>query len=240
MTLRLPVGPLDVDAVIFDVGGVFVVPSPPIVREGLAGVTGIVGDDDAFVAAHYHGIAAYDRSEDPPERWPAYLEAYLAAVGVTPDDEVRTRAFELWRTPSRELWIHPVAHHVAALRRIAEEADVRLGIISNSDGTIEQVLADLTIAQVGVGAGVEVEVIVDSHLVGVTKPDPTIFPFALDVLGLAPERCAYVGDSFRNDVEGATAAGLTPVHVDPHGLRPDGDHRRVDQVGDLLDVLPRR
>ncbi len=232
---------LDVDAVIFDVGGVFVVPSPTVVRgrfDDLADVADLA--DDAFVAAHYHGIAAYDRSEDPPERWPAYLEAYLVAIGLTPDDEVRRRAVELWRTPSTELWTHVVAHHVVALREIATRADVRLGIISNSDGTIEQVLAERSIAQVGAGPGVEVEVIVDSHLVGVAKPDPTIFPFALDAMGLPPQRCAYVGDSYRNDVEGAAAAGLTPVHVDPHGLGPPGDHRRVSGVGDLLDHLPRR
>ena len=232
---------LDVDAVIFDVGGVFVVPSPTVVREHLAGVGGVddAGDDD-FVAAHYHGIAAYDRGEDPPERWPAYLGAYLRAVGIAPDDEVLASVLALWRTPSTGLWTHVVTHHVAALRRIAEAADVRLGIISNSDGTIEQVLADRSIAQIGPGDGVEVEVIVDSHIVGVTKPDPTIFPFALDVMDLPPERCAYVGDSFRNDVEGARAAGLTPIHVDPHGLGPAGAHRRIDQVGDLLAHLPRR
>ena len=232
---------LDVDAVIFDVGGVFVVPSPAVVRghfDDLAGVASAT--DDAFVAAHYHGIAAYDRSEDPPERWPAYLEAYLVAIGLTPDDEIRRRAVDLWRTPSIELWTHVVAHHVAALREIAAQTDVRLGIISNSDGTIEQMLADRSIAQVGAGPGVEVEVIVDSHVVGVAKPDPTIFPFALDAMALAPHRCAYVGDSYRNDVEGAAAAGLTPVHVDPHGLGPPGDHRRVGGVGDLLDHLPRR
>ncbi|MEO1064604.1 MAG: HAD family hydrolase [Actinomycetota bacterium] len=233
--------PLDVDAVIFDVGGVFVVPSPTVVRDRLAGIAGIDdAPDGAFVAAHYHGIAAYDRSEDPPERWPAYLAAYLTALGAATDDEARTRAIELWRTPSTGLWTHAVAHHVAALQRIADEADVRLGIISNSDGTIEQVLADQRIAQVGDGPGVPVEVIVDSYLVGVTKPDPTIFPFALEPMGLPPERCAYVGDSFRNDVEGATAAGLTPVHVDPHGLGPAGEHRRVHEVGDLLEHLPRR
>lgn len=232
---------LDVDAVIFDVGGVFVVPSPAIVREQLAGVPGVAAaTDDAFVAAHYHGIAAYDRSVDPPERWPAYLGAYLSSVGVEADDEVLARALALWRTPSTGLWTHSVAHHVASLRDIEARADVRLGIISNSDGTIEQVLADQQIAQVGEGPGVAVEVIVDSHLVGVAKPDPAIFPFALDVMGLAPGRCAYVGDSYRNDVEGAAAAGMTPVHVDPHRLGPEGDHRRIDQVGDLLVHLPRR
>ena len=232
---------LDVDAVIFDVGGVFVVPDPTLVRRQLAGIPGIDAvTDDLFVAAHYHGIAAYDRSEDPPERWPAYLTSYLGSVGVAVDDEVLGRGLELWRTPSTGLWTHAVAHHVEALRHIDAGADVRLGIISNSDGTIEQVLADRAIAQVGPGPGVEVEVIVDSFLVGVAKPDPAIFPFALDVMDLPAERCAYVGDAFRNDVGGATAAGLTPIHVDPLGLGPVGDHRRIDQVGDLLDHLPRR
>jgi putative hydrolase of the HAD superfamily len=99
------------------------------------------------------------------------------------------------------------------------------------------VLRDTGVAQVGPGGGVEVEVVVDSNVVGVTKPDPAIFPFALEPMGLAPGRCAYVGDSFRNDVVGARAAGLTPVHLDPLGLGPDGDHLRITSLGDLRGLL---
>ena len=41
-----------------------------------------------------------------------------------------------------------------------------------------------------------VVIIVDSTIVGVAKPDPAIFSFALDVLDVKPEHVAYVGDSY--------------------------------------------
>ncbi|MEM9034833.1 MAG: HAD family hydrolase [Actinomycetota bacterium] len=227
---------LDVDAVIFDVGGVFVVPDPTRVRAELADLCDLTAvADDAFVRAHYHGIAAYDRSFDQPERWPAYLEDYLGSLDVEVTGAILERGVALWTTPTLGLWVHRIDAHARALRDLA--ATTRLGMISNADGTIEDVLLATAVAQVGQGDGVEVEVIVDSHVVGVTKPDPTIFPFALEPMGLPAHRCAYVGDSFRNDVEGARAAGLTPVHLDPYGLGPDGDHLRIGALGDLRPLL---
>lgn len=228
---------LDVDAVIFDVGGVFVVPQPDRVRAELTDLCDLSGvADEAFVTAHYHGIAAYDRSVDQPERWPSYLAAYLGSLDVDVSDEMIERAVALWVTPTIGLWVHRIDAHAEALRALAA-IPTRLGMISNADGTIEEVLRSTGVAQVGPGDGVEVEVIVDSTVVGVTKPDPAIFPFALEPMGLEPERCAYVGDSFRNDVEGARAAGLTPIHLDPLGLGPAGDHLRIASLGDLRGLL---
>lgn len=231
---------LDVEAVIFDVGGVFVVPEPARVREHLGELCDLRGlADDRFVRAHYHGIAAYDRSVDAPERWPAYLEDYLGSLGVEVTEAMIERGVALWTTPTLGLWVHRIAAHAATLRELAARP-TRLAMISNADGTIAEVLRATGVAQVGPGDGVEVEVIVDSHVVGVTKPDPAIFAFALEPMGLAPERCAYVGDSFRNDVEGARAAGLTPVHLDPYDLGPEGDHLTIRALGDLRDLLAPR
>jgi FMN phosphatase YigB (HAD superfamily) len=51
--------------------------------------------------------------------------------------------------------------------------------------------------------------------VGVEKPDPAIFAFALEALDLPAERCIYVGDSVHFDVNGASAAGIAAVHLMP-------------------------
>lgn len=54
--------------------------------------------------------------------------------------------------------------------------------------------------------------IVISGEVGVKKPDPRIFSFALDKAGLNPAEVAYVGDT-QEDVRGAIAAGLIPILI---------------------------
>ena len=57
----------------------------------------------------------------------------------------------------------------------------------------------------------------------------------LRALGVPPgQTVLHVGDSLRYDVAGALAAGLQPVHLDPHGLCPAPDgHRHVRTLTEL-------
>jgi putative hydrolase of the HAD superfamily len=80
-------------------------------------------------------------------------------------------------------------------------------------------------------------VVIDSHVVGVEKPDPAIFGFALRAMDLDPARCLYLGDSIRIDVAGARAAGLTPVLVTPDPTARAGDFPRIRAVAELLQLL---
>jgi FMN phosphatase YigB (HAD superfamily) len=76
--------------------------------------------------------------------------------------------------------------------------------------------------------------VVDSHVVGVAKPDPRIFDHALVHFdGADRARIAYVGDSVTMDVAGATAAGLHPVLVDPYDDHAGAAFARIRSLGDL-------
>ena len=80
--------------------------------------------------------------------------------------------------------------------------------------------------------------IVDSHVVGVAKPDPRIFEHALPCFpGIAPERIAYVGDSVTMDIGGARAAGLHPILLDPYDDHADADFERIRSLRELLAML---
>jgi putative hydrolase of the HAD superfamily len=70
------------------------------------------------------------------------------------------------------------------------------------------------------------DIITVSAELGVSKPDPRIFEPALLHTGLVPEEVAYVGDSIDDDVQGALAAGLRPVHLDR--IREDGSEVDFD------------
>jgi putative hydrolase of the HAD superfamily len=82
----------------------------------------------------------------------------------------------------------------------------RIGIISNWDSRLESILA-------GLGLSDLFEVVVISSLVGFSKPHPRIFEIALERVGLRPDEAVHVGDTFRDDVEGARSAGIEPVLV---------------------------
>ena len=60
------------------------------------------------------------------------------------------------------------------------------------------------------------------------SPTRRIFVSALEVLGLPPDRIAYVGDCVRNDVRGAEAAGLMPLLLDPLRRPPATRHERIE------------
>jgi HAD superfamily hydrolase (TIGR01549 family) len=89
---------------------------------------------------------------------------------------------------------------VPTLRGLRERGTV-LGVISNSAGTVADDLAAFGLLDY-------LDVVVDSTVVGVEKPDRRIFEVALERLGLPGEDCWYVGDGLVNDVLGAQAAGL--------------------------------
>jgi putative hydrolase of the HAD superfamily len=226
----------DFDAVLLDAGGVLVLPAHEPIREALAELE-IDVDARHLDAAHYAGMRGLDEAPHGRFDWGHYLAAYLHRLAVPAAR--RAHASQRLRATfdaSATLWRRPTAGVRDGLAALAARG-LRLGVVSNADGTVAARLCELSICQVGAGTGVPVEVVVDSHVVGVEKPDPAIFGFALRAMGLEPSRCLYLGDSVRIDVAGARAAGLTPVLVTPDPDARDGDFPRVRGVEALLDIL---
>ena len=81
------------------------------------------------------------------------------------------------------------------------------------------------------------EIIIDSKVVGVEKPDPAIFAMALEATGTVPDRTVHVGDTLFADVVGALAAGLRPLHLDPIGWRKDDRHEHVTSLTALAELV---
>ena len=103
-----------------------------------------------------------------------------------------------------------------------------VAVISNTeDGRVRDALELAGLAR-------RFDVIVDSHLVGVSKPDPAIFRHALGLLGVEPGEAVFVGDSYAHDALAARAAGLAAVLLDPLDLHPEAACPRIRRLGDLL------
>lgn len=126
------------------------------------------------------------------------------------------------------LWDLPVEGAQECLDTLAS-AGLRLGVVSNADGRIASALARAGLAD-------RFEVIVDSTVVGVAKPDPAIFRHALEPLGLEPERTWYLGDTVTYDAAAAEAAGLTSWIVDHGGTHVLDHPRRVASLAEFTDL----
>jgi putative hydrolase of the HAD superfamily len=87
----------------------------------------------------------------------------------------------------------------------------RLGIVSNFYGNLDGVCRSIGLCSI-------FSVLVDSHCVGVEKPDPAIFRVALDALGATPQTTVFIGDSLRRDREGARRMGMRFVWLQPANI----------------------
>lgn len=143
------------DAVIFDVGGVLLVPAAARIGPTLAPFAMEVTEERAE-RAHYVGVRALDEApdEDVMAERRAYLDAYTREIGVPAEDrDAAIRALRvLWNGPNLDLWQQHVRGSVDGLRRL-HGTGLKLGIVSNADGTIEEQLRRGRICQVGEGLG---------------------------------------------------------------------------------------
>ena len=106
-------------------------------------------------------------------------------------------------------------------------AGLRLGVVSNWDCSLAQVLDRL-------GVGDRFDAVSVSAVVGAAKPDPAIFRDALDSIGTPPGRALHCGDRPRYDCAGATAAGVRAVLVDRAGALASGPCPRIASLAELL------
>lgn len=110
----------------------------------------------------------------------------------------------------------------------------RLGIVSNFYGNLAAVCDNLDLQPL-------FSVIVDSSVVGFSKPDPRIFQHAMDELDLTPAAAIFVGDSFARDMAGARAVGMRHIWLAGDGADASraccpGDHV-IRSLGDVETVL---
>lgn len=222
------------DAVLFDAGGVLVLPDPTVLGPLLAHYGG-----DPSVArhrrAHYAGMRDKSHTGSLEGDWLAYDTAYVDAVGVRAADRAEA-ADVLNRTRTADLWRWPIPETMQALQRLAS-IEVPMGVVSNASGQIEGALKR-SVCQVGGGPFVTMRCIVDSHVVGIEKPNPAIFDHALPHFAdIDSSRIAYVGDSVSMDIAASAAAGLHPILIDPYDDHVGADFERLTSVGVLADEL---
>jgi putative hydrolase of the HAD superfamily len=88
------------------------------------------------------------------------------------------------------------------------------------------------------GFGPLLDAVVISEEAGVTKPDPRIFRLALDALGCEAGETVMIGDAWGTDIEGARAAGISPVWFNRFGAAsPDPSVKEIHSLAPWASVL---
>ncbi|MBX3249119.1 MAG: HAD family hydrolase [Myxococcales bacterium] len=210
-----------------------------------AGNTLVYLDHAAVAAIAGLDAGAVERAEAPAKRryeamlregashedgWAAFMRELLGAAGLASARVDETVVALRAAHDELNLWRRVPSGLPEALRRL-RQAGWKLGVVSNSEGRLRELFDVLALTSL-------FEVIVDSGVVGLQKPDPRVFWLATEALGVAPPDAVYVGDIPAVDVDGARAAGLSAALVDTLGVFPDyRGAPRYERTEALIDDL---
>lgn len=196
---------MEIEAVLWDYGGVFT-PSPFHAAHAYARAQG--ADPDEFVRIVF---GSYDADTEHPwhrlERGEmSFADALGEIAGQADDAGVRFDAREMFSTLADDgIDRSVVVEYVRTLR----SSGVRTAIVTNNireygDTWRERLEVDALF-----------DVVVDSCLEGVRKPNPVIYRTALERVGVTDPARAVFLDDFEHNVETARGLGLHGIVVEP-------------------------
>jgi putative hydrolase of the HAD superfamily len=224
--------PASVEAVLLDAGGVLIDLDYRYLQRLIEPVHQEVPESEL---SHAESLARKEINRSVGDdgkvahRWREYFHIILDQVGV-PGDEHAALIDSLWEAHQRVgLWTVAAQGALEAVSELKRRG-LRLGVVSNAEGTVARNLDDAGFA----GA---FDTIVDSHLVGIMKPDPAIFHIALERMSLKADRAVFVGDMPEIDVKGAKAAGIVPILLDRHDLHTEVPSARIRSLDELPGLL---
>jgi len=225
-------------AVLFDAGNTVVLINYAVVVEALA-AEGLEFEEARVREAEYRArvrldpILAQSNSTESPNIFQIYMRFVCEDLGVE-WGAAAERALQRIAESKRKhnLWNQPNRQAPGVVERL-QRRDLAVGMISNSDGSIERMITKEGLAPY-------FRFVLDSRVVGVEKPDPRIFQMALERAGVAPDEAVYIGDLYSIDVVGSRAAGLDAILLDPGGLWGHVDCPKAKDLSEAVDIVLRR
>jgi putative hydrolase of the HAD superfamily len=215
-------------AIFFDVGNTLLFPNrerihAPLTKRGITADAGHLRDVERRIKNEFDSLTTTGNHDH--SFWWMYYTQLFSEIGLK-DDALRDELVNNIRDSGNWDQIPPGTRE--QLKQISRRFPI--GVISNADGRIEDVLRRCSIADC-------FQSITDSGLVGYEKPHPEIFRQALETLKAKPEESLYVGDVYSVDYLGATGAGMQAVLMDVSGAYANKGVARVESLGELQSVL---
>jgi putative hydrolase of the HAD superfamily len=205
----------EIRAITFDVGGTLIEPWPSVgdIYAEVAADFGLTSLSPAELNRAF--VTAWRAKQDFDYSESAWLEL-VAATFDRPANELPSGFFDRLYARFTEPDAWRIFADVAPALEALAKLPVRLAVISNWDDRLRPLLATLDLARFFESATISCEA-------GFAKPAPEIFAAAAARLALPPNAILHVGDSRREDVEGARAAGFRTALVDRAGGGGDLD-----------------
>ena len=223
-----------IHTVFLDAGGVLIHPnwqrvSDTFARHGIDVTAAALREAEPEVKFGIDTAEGVSQTNDA-DRGGAFFNGILDVTGVPRGARRDAALSELYAYHmEHNLWEDVDVEAAATLTRLRNDG-LRLAIVSNANGIVERAFER-------VGLHGYFDVICDSHIEGVEKPDPRFFQIVLERTGSRPEATIHVGDLYHVDVMGARRAGLRQLLLDPHGLYDAFDVARIRRLSELRDYV---
>ena len=232
---------LSAQAILFDVGGTLISEDPCDSILPFLDRLGARYNRNRWLEAIQKADAYHSAHQDHAKNWEQALGVWrefdrimLETLEVENAQTHLETLVNAWNDPS--VWpVFPGARDTIA--ELCARGH-RLGVISNWDGGLEQVLEVVGLRQ-------HFEFVIASATFGTRKPDPRIFHAALERLGLPAQDVVYVGNNLKHDAHAARGVGMHAVLIPSFGqeLRDGADLERItvlDNLNQLLEHFPAR
>jgi putative hydrolase of the HAD superfamily len=212
-------------AVVFDVDFTIARPGPDLGPEGyrrLAARFGFELDPACYDEARRAAFATLTRHPEldhDQEIWVLFTQRIIEGMGGSGDTYgAAVEMTRAWEHAQHFELFDDVPATLAALRG----RGLAVGLLSNTERDLELFVSH---------HGLEVDAVLTSLAHGKTKPHETIFRRMLELLHVAADEAAMVGDTVDDDIEGARAVGMTAILLDREGRYPEVDPRLDDLRG---------
>lgn len=229
-------------AISLDVGNTLLFPDPSIEgiyrgvaeRHGLPLADSFSGDvfSDAWRAEQSlrKGELLYGTSHAEALRFWMAVNRRIFPEAEVPSPVLKEFVEDLYYTfASGHVW--RVAHDLEALVRACRECGVRTALLSNWDLRLRSLLSDLDLIA-------KVDEVLISAEYGIEKPHPRIFATLAELLNLRAGEILHVGDTWEDDVVGATEAGFQAAWLNPEEREIPDESLPVYVVCSLGDLIP--
>ncbi|MGD8505545.1 MAG: HAD family hydrolase [Candidatus Bathyarchaeota archaeon] len=218
-----------IKAVLFDLGWTLVnIMESPEIYKRILEASGVRISAEEALKAHQANERESNIFEGMIELgedfWVKWNQKFLERLGIQENRELLAqRIIELWWEYAG-LELYPDV--VETLTQLKARG-VKVGVVTNGlKSDFQQILSK-------VGLSDHFEVVVGIDTCKKAKPNREIFLYAINKLRVRPGEAIFVGDSVKQDYEGAEKAGLKPLLIDREGKTP----ANVETIRSLTEVL---
>lgn len=215
--------------IFFDIGNVFVYPDGETIANVLSKIEGLVINplkaENAFLLADKDlYLSSNDKNSNQ-----SFVELWGIYTNI--DSTLINKAWRYLGDETQHRYWNKVDQYSSSLLLSIKNMGFKVGAISNTDGKLVEDLREFNLLEF-------FDVIIDSKIEGIEKPDVRLYKLAAQRLSVDISESIYVGDTIP-ELDGALESGMKDVILyDPLNIYSEvSKYKKANSLKDLEEML---